>query len=52
MINSILKEEDVRAIKDLRKETGWGDTKIAKHLGLSTGAVQGVIYKGNWKHLI
>lgn len=48
---AVLTEEDVRAIRKLRKETGWGSRRISKKLGLPLSAVNGVCVKGNWSHV-
>lgn len=45
---TVLKAETVEEIKRLRKEKGWGRKKIADELGLTIGAVGGVIYMNTW----
>jgi hypothetical protein len=49
--NSLLKAEDVHAIRDLRNETGWGYKRISKYLNLPINSVQTVINKGGWSNL-
>jgi len=44
--------EQVREVRRMRKETGYGNRKIAKALNLSRGVVQGVLYrKSSWRYL-
>jgi hypothetical protein len=47
--HSVLKQDDVELIRHLLKKS-LGYRKIAKKLGLSVGAVSGVVYNRNWKH--
>jgi hypothetical protein len=39
--------EQAEEVRRLRVETRWGQNTIAKHLGISPGAVSGVIWLGN-----
>jgi hypothetical protein len=45
---TLLNEDVVKKIIQLRKDTGWGRKKIADALGLTVGAVGGVIYRNTW----
>lgn len=39
--------EQAAKIRELRASFGWGPRTIAKHIGVSAGAANGVIYLGN-----
>lgn len=49
--SSQLTDELVREIRRLRAETGHGQTRIARALGISKHAVSCVLHKGGWSHV-
>ena len=44
-------EDDAKRIIAMRRETGFGEKKIAKLTGFSVGTVSGIITNRTWKHL-
>jgi hypothetical protein len=49
--NAKISTEDVIKIKIMIRDFGYGTRKISKKLGISSGAITGIVRGTTWKHV-
>jgi len=46
--STVLDEDTAKRIRELRKKTGWGPTKLSRTLGISRSGISAMLYDDTW----